>query len=135
MYRRRAWPRVPTAVPGRLIALAWEEYRRSREPGDPDRQLALRRQAAEKAWVHVTENADRALGVRELGPSAHAARERRIRDLGRPELWLAYVEVREGLHGDCFYQGRCPPERVEELLRAAERLPALLDEAARRHRP
>lgn len=112
------------------MTLAWEELAQSRNPGDPDRQMAIRRQAAEKAWVFVTSSVDRILGIHETGPEAHRERWNRLRRLGEDRLLLDYGEIQRVLHGDCFYSGNCPFPEVERLIRTAAEFPERVRRAA-----
>lgn len=118
-----------------LLEAARREYRRSHRAASPDEGLLLRRQAAEKAWGYVLEQVDRQLRVRARDDTAHDERREKLRVIeersGTP-LLATYYELQNELHGNCFYRGSCPRERVERLLAAAASFPGLVEEAVRR---
>lgn len=117
-----------------LLTHARLEFERSRRPGDPDAALLARRQAAEKAWGHVLQQLDSSLGVKAKDHTAHDERRERLRaveDASGTPLMGAYVDLRDRLHGDCFYRGHCPGPEVERLLQTAEEFPRRVAEAIR----
>ena len=83
------------------------------------------REAAEKAWLAVTEATDYFLlrrGVRIApGPRAHVDRRQALTTLGRDDLRKTYSDLAESLHGEFFYFDEGDPGRG---------LDALFEEAA-----
>jgi hypothetical protein len=102
----------------RAIAFALGEFKTARQTHD---DLRLR-EAAEKAWLAVTEATDHYLGQRGVTfPSdimpAEMHRFRRTNleerkekgDTDAATVLGDYLDLRDSLHGDCFYGGACGP--------------------------
>lgn len=110
-YIEDAWALYGHAV-GEL-----EEWRRT---GDD----IILRDAAEKAWGAVTLAANELLESQgRVVPDGTNARrdgiraiERRNRRIGALRLQARFLAAKNILHQDCFYDGQCPSELVEEMV-------------------
>ena len=92
------------------LDFARDEARR----GYAKRDETLIRDSAKKTWLAVNEAVDHAM-VRHgrappVGRDAHTAR-REFLELVDRELAKQLAYFAEALHGDCFYQGKCPTEQ------------------------
>ena len=92
------------------LEFAREEARR----GYAKRDETLVRDAAEKTWLAVNEAVDHAMAhhgrAPPVGRDAQTLRREYLELVDRAlAKQLAYFA--EALHGDCFYQGKCPTEQ------------------------
>jgi len=96
------------------LEFARDEARRGYAKNDE----TLIRDAAEKTWLAVNEAVDHAISRHgrsaPVGRDAHTDRREFLELLDRDMAkQLAYFA--EALHGDCFYQGKCPTEQGMRL--------------------
>jgi len=107
------------------MAFALEEFRAALDERDEMR----RRQVAEKAWLAVTEATDHYLGQvgivfpADIEPAEmHRFRRTRLedmKDLGHVDaerVLGSYLDLRDALHGDCFYGGGCDRDTLTKYL-------------------
>jgi len=104
-----------------------EEYRRS------GTQLKLR-DAAEKAWLAANKAIEALLASR--GVEAKTYREKRdwLEKLGYDVLRDRFMARAQGLHIDCFYDGLCDDEFVEEEIKKVEDIIDFVETEVKGHR-
>jgi len=104
-----------------------EEFRRS------GAQLKLR-DAAEKAWIAANKAIEALLASR--GVEAKTYREKRdwLEKLGYDVLRDRFMARARGLHIDCFYEGLCDDEFVEEEIRKVEDIIDFVEREVKGHR-
>ena len=104
----------------KFLREAEEEFERGKRDSDPVRI----RDAAEKAWNCVVQATNALFEKKGLPvPQSHfdrrkglaklAEEDRRVRELGLRDRFAARSQT---LHEECFYQGICPLELIEEDL-------------------
>jgi hypothetical protein len=92
------------------LEFARDEARR----GYAKRDETLIRDSAEKTWLAVNEAVDHVMArhgrAPPVGRDAHTIR-REFLELADRDLAKQLAYFAEALHGDCFYQGKCPTEQ------------------------
>lgn len=120
-----------------LLEHARVELARADRTPEPAEATLARRQAAEKAWGYVVEQVSRVMALSATGPVAHRVRKDALAVLDRQagtSLLRDYGYLEYRLHGDCFYEGACPPADLERYVAMAAEFPGRIQDALRQAR-
>jgi hypothetical protein len=105
-----------------LLAQAEQSASDAKAMNDSTERMTQLRKAAEQTWGALVGVLDDAFGVRGNGPEAHVDREEAFRKDDHA-MYLQYLDVKNELHGKCFYDGRCvDPSEVESHINRSKKI-------------
>ena len=112
---------------------AMREFHRGKREGN----TTVIRDAAEKAWNAIVQATNELIDKRGMPPaSTHAERRDRLIELTRLDPEVRELGIRDRfsararhLHEECFYEGSCPVDLLEEEI--TEKVKAYIDDVER----